>query len=378
MAAELFAGDAGPAAARRQRAARRRHPRGRTERPPRLAARRARPDASASRCRSGGVGMHHRRPRPTAGRGRRHRSGSGSRSNGSMVERRARHRRAHGRGHDHRPSCRARRLRRAAPLRAARRRARPATVVPRPDAPVPPRRLDGQGELRAVASRCRGPTTGRRCRHGARRRQRSTSCPTTAARAGRRAAPGRPFLLIGQTTTADPTRSPAGTESLWMYTHVPQDVTGRRGRRRSTSPGGWRGAALDEFVERMEDRIVDARARVPLDDPRPPRAGARRPRTRPTRASSAATSAAARRSCTSSSCSGRCPASPAPRRRSPGLYLASSSAHPGGSVHGACGANAARAALVGSRVTAARRVAAASRRCWRPGRSSARARRRHR
>ena len=34
-----------------------------------------------------------------------------------------------------------------------------------------------------------------------------------------------------------------------------------------------------------------------------------------------------------------------------GLYLASASAHPGGSVHGACGANAARAALWSERLS---------------------------
>ena len=33
-----------------------------------------------------------------------------------------------------------------------------------------------------------------------------------------------------------------------------------------------------------------------------------------------------------------------------GLFLAGSTAHPGGGVHGACGANAARAALLRARV----------------------------
>ena len=38
------------------------------------------------------------------------------------------------------------------------------------------------------------------------------------------AVPARPFLLAGQMTTADPSRSGPGTESLWAYTHVPQHV----------------------------------------------------------------------------------------------------------------------------------------------------------
>lgn len=36
--------------------------------------------------------------------------------------------------------------------------------------------------------------------------------------------PAVPFLLAGQMTTADRSRSPAGTESMWAYTHLPQEV----------------------------------------------------------------------------------------------------------------------------------------------------------
>jgi phytoene dehydrogenase-like protein len=36
--------------------------------------------------------------------------------------------------------------------------------------------------------------------------------------------PTEPFILLGQMTTADPSRSPAGTESVWAYTHVPEGV----------------------------------------------------------------------------------------------------------------------------------------------------------
>ena len=51
------------------------------------------------------------------------------------------------------------------------------------------------------------------------------------AQVAARAVPADPFLLVGQMTTADPTRSPAGTESMWAYTHVPQSTRPRRRRR---------------------------------------------------------------------------------------------------------------------------------------------------
>jgi phytoene dehydrogenase-like protein len=171
--------------------------------------------------------------------------------------------------------------------------------------------------------------------------------------------PDDPFLLVGQTTTADPQRSPAGTESLWVYTHVPQRIVddARRGPDRiDVGDGGLVGGALDRFVERMEDRlerhapgfrstVIARQVQGPHDLER------------------------ANPSLVGGDISGGTtqlhqqlvfrPVPGLARAETPitGLYLASASAHPGGSVHGACGANAARAAVLGVRVSTGRRVA---------------------
>ncbi len=181
---------------------------------------------------------------------------------------------------------------------------------------------------------------------------------TTSAELANRMVPARPFLLIGQTTTADPTRSPRGTEALWMYTHVPQEAVGDAAHELDVS-GPLEGAALDGFVERMEarieahapgfrDQVIAREVQGPGDlqrqDP----------------------------SLVGGDISGGTtqlhqqlvfrPVPGLARAETPvtGLYLGSSSAHPGGSVHGACGANAARAALLGRRVRTLRRAAAVS------------------
>jgi hypothetical protein len=64
--------------------------------------------------------------------------------------------------------------------------------------------------------------------------------------------PDRPFLLMGQMTTADPTRSPTGTESLWAYTHVPQRVLSDAG---GNLTGSWDTEEAERFADRMQDRI---------------------------------------------------------------------------------------------------------------------------
>ena len=155
--------------------------------------------------------------------------------------------------------------------------------------------------------------------------------------------PEHPFLLAGQMTTADPGRSPAGTESLWAYTHVPHRVVGDAG------PDGLTGRWDDAELERIGDRI---QARV--EDHAPGFSS----RVLARRVLGPAQLQARNRSLVGGAVNGGTSQlhqmlvlRPFPRGGRPeltgvdGLLLASSSAHPGGGVHGAPGANAARAAL---------------------------------
>ena len=158
--------------------------------------------------------------------------------------------------------------------------------------------------------------------------------------------PDRPFLLVGQMTTADATRSPAGTESLWAYTHVPHEVTGDAGGRLD---GGWDQAAQDEFAGRIEDQLERM-------------APGFRDRVVARRVSAPSSIEAHDANLVDGALNGGTtgihqqlvlrptPGLGRPETPVSGLYLASASAHPGGGVHGACGSNAARAALRAHRV----------------------------
>jgi phytoene dehydrogenase-like protein len=140
--------------------------------------------------------------------------------------------------------------------------------------------------------------------------------------------PEQPFLLFGQYSMLDPSRMPQGKEVCWSYAHVPRDVpvdAGRfadrmelqverlapgfrdliRGRHVSGSPqlegdnanlvGGMIGGGTIALHQMLVFRPI--------------------PQMRPNHTPVA------------------------------GLYLGSDATHPGGGVHGACGANAARSAL---------------------------------
>lgn len=64
--------------------------------------------------------------------------------------------------------------------------------------------------------------------------------------------PRRPFLVLGQYGMTDPTRAPAGAETAWAYAHVPQRTESDAG---GELTGVWDERELNIFAARMEDEI---------------------------------------------------------------------------------------------------------------------------
>jgi phytoene dehydrogenase-like protein len=144
--------------------------------------------------------------------------------------------------------------------------------------------------------------------------------------------PRTPFLVLGQMTTADPSRSPAGTEVVWAYTHVPQGKQWDAGRLARQAD------RITSIIERHAPGFTDRIIARHVDGPEQLQA---QNENLVGGAINGGTSALYQ----------QLVFRPLPglgRADTPvdGLFLASSSAHPGGGVHGAPGANAARAALI--------------------------------
>lgn len=156
---------------------------------------------------------------------------------------------------------------------------------------------------------------------------------TREVRAG--ALPSHPYLVIGQQSLADPTRAPAGRHTLWAYSRVPSAPI--------EGGGAW-DSLRERFADRIEDRIEElapgfkkrvlARAIFAPPD-------LERMNENLVGGDLGGGSADIRNQLIFR------PVFPYFRYRTPvrGLYLASSYAHPGAGVHGACGRNAALAAL---------------------------------
>jgi phytoene dehydrogenase-like protein len=156
------------------------------------------------------------------------------------------------------------------------------------------------------------------------------------------AVPDSPYIVVGQMTTADPSRSPAGTEVAWGYTHVPQHVRSDAGGAGIT--GRWDAADVDRIVDRIEQQVERY-------------APGFRDRIAARYVASPLGLEAADRNLFRGALNGGSagihqqlvwrpvPGLGRPETPVTALYLASASAHPGGGVHGGPGALAATTAL---------------------------------
>jgi phytoene dehydrogenase-like protein len=157
--------------------------------------------------------------------------------------------------------------------------------------------------------------------------------------------PRSPFLVLGQYSSFDPSRAPAGREAAWAYTHVPQRI---RGDARGELSGRFDEDEANAFAGRMEEEVEAL-------------APGFRASIRGRHIFTPQTMEAANRNLVGGALGGGTaqihqqlvfrPVAGFGRPETPlrGLYLASASAHPGGGVHGAAGANAARAAIAAER-----------------------------
>jgi phytoene dehydrogenase-like protein len=163
--------------------------------------------------------------------------------------------------------------------------------------------------------------------------------------------PARPFILFGQQTLADPSRAPAGAATGWGYTHVPQRVRGDAG---GSLKGTWNQSECEAFADRMELRVEERapgfraliRARHILS---PPHLQGRDANLVGGAVNGGTAQLHQQLALRPTPALGR------PTTPIDGLFLASASAHPGGGVHGACGANAARAAVGADRIRGLKR-----------------------
>lgn len=143
--------------------------------------------------------------------------------------------------------------------------------------------------------------------------------------------PAEPFVLLGQMTTSDPLRSPAGTESVWAYTHLPQEL--HRDDAAVARQVERVQHVLEDVAPGFSEHILARHVQTPLD----------------MQAADANLVGGAINGGTAALHQQLVfrPTTGLGRPETPieGLLLASASAHPGGGVHGACGWNAALSAL---------------------------------
>jgi phytoene dehydrogenase-like protein len=153
--------------------------------------------------------------------------------------------------------------------------------------------------------------------------------------------PATPYLVMGQYASFDPSRAPAGKETAWAYTHVPQRVRADAG---GELTGSWDERDTALFADRIERRIEAL-------------APGFRSLIRGRHVFNPHTLQAANRNLVGGALNGGTaqlhqqlvfrpvPGLARPETPIDALFLASASAHPGGGVHGGPGANAAVAAL---------------------------------